>query len=240
MGDAANGRMAGRLRRRRSTICARRSTGRLRVTELRTIMSGPRLRRCRCRFGSNSSLHAEARLWAHQALNIAGLDARHEMMLQIALGTVLLKTEAASDVIGAAFRRGLELAELGGDTEHSLRALYGLYVEALHANKYKQARGFAERFRALAEQIGSRADLRVGDRLIGTSTHYLGQTAQARMRLELWLKERSDLAQRPRESRFGFDQNVMGFATLARVLALQGELDRALELAEEAIDEARS
>jgi predicted ATPase/DNA-binding winged helix-turn-helix (wHTH) protein len=190
-----------------------------------------------------SSLHAEARLWAHQALNIAGLETRHEMMLQIALGTVLLKTEAASNVwrtIGAAFLRGLELAELGGDTEHSLRALYGLYVEALHANKYEQARGFAERFRALAEQIGSRADLRVGDRLIGTSTHYLGQTAQARMRLELWLKERSDLAQRPRESRFGFDQNVMGLATLARVLALQGELDRALELAEQAVDEARS
>jgi hypothetical protein len=150
-----------------------------------------------------SSLYAEARLWAHQALNIAGLETRHEMMLQIALGTVLLKTEAASDLIGAAFLRGLQLAELGGDAEHSLRALYGLYVEALHANKYEQARGFAERFRALAEQIGNRADLRVGDRLIGTSTHYLGQTAQARMRLELWLKERSDLAQRPREPRFG-------------------------------------
>ena len=45
-----------------------------------------------------SSLHAEARLWAHQALNIAGLETRHEMMLQVALGTVLLKTEAASNV----------------------------------------------------------------------------------------------------------------------------------------------
>lgn len=187
-----------------------------------------------------ASLHAEGRRWAERALATGMAQPDQEQALQIALGTVLLHTEASHQQANLAFRRGLELAETGGEMEEALRALYGLWVQALRDWDYEHARTLASRFRDLAGRRGQADDIAVGDRLVGTSEHYLARQDSARQRLDAWFAALDAIGANARESRFGLDQRVAGLTSYARVLALQGEPDRATALAERAVREAES
>jgi predicted ATPase/DNA-binding winged helix-turn-helix (wHTH) protein len=190
------------------------------------------------------SLHAEARQWAERALaptddpQVAP-DPGYEMVLQVALGSTLLHTEAGGAHLEQALRRGLALAEARDDAEYTLRALYGLWVHLLHENEYAAAAALADRFRATAQRIGDPADMRVAERLVGTSEHYLGRQAAARVSLEAWRGSQLPDARHARESRFGLDQRVAGSTALARVMALQGEIAGATALAAAAVQAAR-
>lgn len=187
-----------------------------------------------------SSLHTECRQWAERALAAAGShDARQDMVLQVARGGVLLSTGGDSEQAEAALQSGLAAADALGDREYALRALYSLWVHFLHENDYTAALAYAERFRAAAKQSGDAADAWIGDRLVGTSQYYLARQDAARSSLEGLLRTLPRAAQRLRESRFGLDQEVATLSVMARVLALQGELDRAMSMAEEAVDAAR-
>ena len=159
------------------------------------------------------------------------------MRLSAALGTVLLSTGGSTTGTARAFQHARDLAETLGQPEYRLRSLYGLWVHALHQNDYRAAYAAAESFSAVATRHGDAEDVQVADRLLGTTEHYLGRQAAARSRLAGWLALPSG-GQRSREARFGVDQRVAALTILARVLALQADPDRALQVAQTAIDAA--
>ncbi len=188
-----------------------------------------------------ASLHPECQQWAGRALAVRGIqDTPRERLLQVARGTALLSTGGEGAEVEAALQRGLALAEAQGSTEYALRALYSLWVYFLHENDYGAALRYARRFRAAAERQEEAGDLVIGDRMVGVTQHYLGQQGEARVSLERVLRAMPSGAQLIRESRFGLDQRVAALTAMARVLAVQGEAERALATAREAVEAART
>jgi predicted ATPase/DNA-binding winged helix-turn-helix (wHTH) protein len=204
------------------------------------IAAGARLAVASMPLWLESSLHMECRQWAERALAALGPDDRQEeLVLQVVRGSILLTTGGDESKAEPALQRGLALADACGEREYALRAIYGLWVHALHDNDYRTAYSYAERFRATAALGANSDDLVIGDRLLGASEHYLGRQREARCRLERVLSTPSLAPQRFHESRFGLDQRVAALSLMARVNALQGMLEQALDVAREAIEVAR-
>lgn len=88
------------------------------------------------------SMVEECRSWVEQALASLApaepTDARGEMKLQAALSASLLFTKGATPEAGRACTTALRLAELLGDTEYQLRALWELWA---HRNNTQKVAG---------------------------------------------------------------------------------------------------
>jgi predicted ATPase/DNA-binding winged helix-turn-helix (wHTH) protein len=187
-----------------------------------------------------ASMHSECCRWADLALKRIGpAQCEQELVLQVVRGNLLLATGATETQAEQALQRGLALAHACGNHEYALRALYGLWVLRLHQHDYVSAYALAEQFHATAPRQQHDDDLTIGRRLIATSDHYLGRQAQARRALEQVLGAPVLAPRRSRESRFGLDQSVAALTTMARVLVLQGALDRGMDTARRAVDAAR-
>jgi Tetratricopeptide repeat len=92
----------------------------------------------------------------------------------------------------------------------------------------------------LAAQHQRRSDELVGERLMGTAHHVLGDQTSARQHIEQMLT--SFIASEPAQRgaiRVPFDQGAWARIFLARILWLQGFPDQAVRTAERAVDEAR-
>src|SRR4029077_14177052 len=82
------------------------------------------------------------------------------------------------------------------------------------------------------------ADLLVGDRMIGTSLHYLGDHTDARRHIERMLAGYIAPVQRPHTVRFQLDQRVTARARLTSILWLQGFPDQAMRTAQSNVEDA--
>jgi len=71
-----------------------------------------------------------------------------------------------------------------GDTDGQLRAFRGLWAYHVNLGEYPTSLTLSKRFCGVAADRGDPADLLVGDRMIGTSLHYLGSQADARRHIE--------------------------------------------------------
>jgi predicted ATPase/DNA-binding winged helix-turn-helix (wHTH) protein len=166
--------------------------------------------------------------------------ADRDMRLYAALGGALVSTRGIGPVLKAAWQRSFELAERLGDTDHQLRALWGLWLAHLHSGEHRAALAFAQRFQALAASAGEPADRPIGDRLVGYMQHILGELAAARMHTTRMLDRYIVPASRAHLIRFDFDQRVQARGTLAHLLWLQGLPDQAQRLAAENVEHARA
>jgi hypothetical protein len=165
-----------------------------------------------------------------------GGDARREMQLRAALGLSLMHTGApAADTI-AAWTTALEIDERLGDAEYQLRPLWGLWLCHVGRGECRRALELAERF---CERAKDAPDLHVGERMIGTSLHYLGDQTNARRRLEDMLSRYVAPARRAHAIRFQYDQRLIARMILARILWLQGFPDQAMRTAHRNVEEAR-
>jgi predicted ATPase len=162
-----------------------------------------------------------------------------EMQLYAALGASLIYTEGPAPETGAAWTNALEIAERLDDTEYQLRALRGLWAYRLNNGEYSVALTLAQRFSSLAAKQTVPEDLLVGERMIGTSLHYLGDQTNARRHIERMLGGYVNPA-RSHPNRYQFDQRVTARATLARILWLQGFPDQAMRGAQSSVAEARA
>jgi predicted ATPase/DNA-binding winged helix-turn-helix (wHTH) protein len=171
------------------------------------------------------------------ALGIGGTrDPREEMKLQAALGA---STSEATEM-AAACTKALDIAESLGDTEYQLRSLSGLYFCHTANGRYGTALAFAQRFHDLATRGWDPNDRLLGERMIGTATHFFGDQMSARRHLEQVLAH--DAATDHIWDRFLFqtDLRVLAHTFLARVLWLQGFPDQAVRTAELSIGEAQA
>ncbi len=137
--------------------------------------------------------------------------------------------------VNAAWSETLELAEQVGDPDYQLRALWGLFAGNFNTGNYREALRLAQRFRDLADRP---ADRQIGERLIGTALHYLGDQQTARVHIERMIAEYSPPAQSSHIIRYQNDQIVAARRVLAPVLWLQGFPDQAMRMTEDAVRDA--
>jgi len=168
------------------------------------------------------------------------LSARLKMQLRIALGDALLHSAGFVERTGMVLAEALETAERLDDVVSQLRALWAMWSYWFNIGDNRAAQPLAERFSHLARDAGDRADVLVGDRLIGTTMHYSGSQHQARYHLQRVL----DLYVAPSDQRhtmwFHHDQRVMARTALARVLSLQGSLDQAIQNAQTGLEDTQA
>jgi tetratricopeptide (TPR) repeat protein len=162
------------------------------------------------------------------------------MKLNAALGASLRYTRSAIPEMGAAWTRTLKIAEELDEAEYQLRALSGLWIFHTANEQHRVALELAQRLRALAATRPDPNDRLVGERLIGTSQHFLGDQESARRHLERVLAEYTASDRRSHIVRFQYDLRVTARALLARILWRQGFPDQAMRAAEESIAEARA
>ncbi len=171
----------------------------------------------------------------------AGRDARREMQLLAALGTSLAYTRGGVPEIRAAWIKALEIAVSLGNVEYQLRTVWGLWSSHhISGGHHGVALTLAQRFHALAATRSELSDRWIGERMIGTSQHYMGDLANARNHLERVLAHYFPPAQRSEMVRFQTDQRVTTRVYLARVLWLQGLPDQAMRTAESSVADAQA
>jgi predicted ATPase len=135
------------------------------------------------------SLLEECRSRVEQALAAltaaACRDPRREMKLHAALGTSLTYNRgAAVPEIGAAWVKALEIADSVEDAEYQLRSLSGLWVFHTASGRHLTALALAQRFCTLATKRPDPNDRLIGERMIGSSQHFLGDQPSARRHVE--------------------------------------------------------
>ena len=191
------------------------------------------------------SLMEECRGRVEQALAAiaagTGQNARCEMQLHVALAQSLMYTRGSVSQIDAVGTKALEIAESLGDAEYQLRSLWCLWSFHNSGGQHRLALTLAQRFHALAATRSEPNVRLIGDRIIGTSQHYLGDLLSARRHLELVLAHHVVLAQKTQIVRFqGGGDPTAARAFLARILWLQGLPDQAMRAAKSSVAEARA
>ena len=190
------------------------------------------------------SLMEECRGRVEQALAViaagAGRDTSREMQLHAALGASLMYTKGPMPETGAAWTRALELAESLGDVAFQLSALWGLSFYRSISGEHRTELALAQRFCDLAARGIDPADLRVGERMMGTSLHYLGEQVNARHYIERMLARSTPVIDRVRLWRFQFDQVSAARCIFSHVLWLQGFPEQAVRTSHSSVDGARA
>ncbi len=167
--------------------------------------------------------------------------ARHELLLQVALGIPLMACRGyAAPETGEAFRRASELAEQLGDNVQRTSAFYGLWAYYCMLGENRVAEALAARLVRLATEVGDRNVAVIARRALGTSRYLLGDQAGGRDEIEASLQLHDTAVQRPLVHRFGQDQRVAGLATLAVIDWIEGYPDRAQRTSLAAVEAARA
>jgi predicted ATPase/DNA-binding winged helix-turn-helix (wHTH) protein len=165
---------------------------------------------------------------------------RREMQLYATLAAALFYTKGPSPEVCAAWTDVLAIAERLDDTEYRLRAVWGLWNYRLRNAECGISVALAQRIANLPPNQANPTDRLVGERMLGTSLHYLGDLTNARRHLAHMLSRYAAATSQPHVniSRFHYDQTVAGRGTLARILWLQGFPDRAMRMAQDNVENA--
>jgi predicted ATPase/DNA-binding winged helix-turn-helix (wHTH) protein len=189
------------------------------------------------------SLMEECRRQVERALASARTssirDARRDMQLSAALGSVLVYTNMGPAAC-AAWTSSLEIAESLHDIDYKLRSLWGLWVDSLNNGAFQDAVALARRFYSTAAGSADPADLLIGDRMIGIALHFLGDAIDARRHIDRMVDRYVIPIHASHIIRFQFDQRLTARAFQARCLWLLGFQDQALRVIETMVEDARS
>jgi predicted ATPase/DNA-binding winged helix-turn-helix (wHTH) protein len=194
------------------------------------------------------SLVDECCAWAERALDAVAAthqdsrSTRHlrvRMQLLAALGAARIFVNGPNretlgiwaEILGSAIALGAPAFEA--------RALWGMWNVCQSSGAARNALAFARRFASLAAEAGDTSGAILGYRLLGVAWHYAGDQKQARLSLEKLLQHNDSLHHGLPLGQ-SVDQRIVGRATLARVLWLQGCREQALKLAEDCVVEARN
>ncbi|HEX6442949.1 MAG TPA: hypothetical protein VF007_12230 [Stellaceae bacterium] len=166
--------------------------------------------------------------------------ARERMQLSAALGWSLMYGIGRAREAGPAWATTLELADRLDDRDYRLRALWGLCIDQFNNGEFRTALEYAQRFADLVADSVDAVELIMGDRILGTALHYLGDQTSARRHVDNALARLAQLGQRAQTIRLRFDMRVSTHYFQARILWLQGLADQALRAVERNIEEGRA
>ncbi|MBV9194961.1 MAG: hypothetical protein JO168_12515 [Solirubrobacterales bacterium] len=189
-----------------------------------------------------SSLVEEARHRIEQAFGaVMGgveMDARREMRLHAGLGASLIYT--GSGGAAAAWKKVLKISESLEDHQYQMLSLWGLWAANVNGVQYDTAMALAHRFSGLAAARPDPDDRRVGERMIAISCHFLGDQPRARRHIERAFPDPDAPDGGHRIIPLQLDPRVTARVHLARILWLQGFPDRAMRVAEQSVEDART
>jgi predicted ATPase/DNA-binding winged helix-turn-helix (wHTH) protein len=185
------------------------------------------------------SLMEECRRRVEQALAHLGVETDENARLRLRLTTALslsrMYSRASLDEINGMWSTTLALAERVGDEDYQLRGIWGLFAGSINSGNFRMAQDLAKRFRDLAADP---VDQLIGERLIGTALHFLGDQTSARRHIERMLAGYTTPANSAHIIRFQNDQIVAARRVLAPILWLQGFPDQAMGMVEEGVADA--
>jgi predicted ATPase/DNA-binding winged helix-turn-helix (wHTH) protein len=164
------------------------------------------------------------------------VDAACELRLRAALASALPHRSEAARL----WHDVLLLATDEHNDEFQARALWGLWNATLSGGQIHASFMYATLFQMLADERGIELQRILADQVIAVSLHSLGEHAEARVRLESVLSRLE--AQRYSVSRpdgFRVDPLAVANGTLARIIWIQGDPQRAMTLIDDAVSSMR-
>lgn len=132
--------------------------------------------------------------------------------------------------------RMLELAEELGEQRFRIAAVYGLWGKDFRSGDYAAALRSARKISALAKDPPDPAAMPLSDRLLAQSHHFMGEHGAAKVLAEHVLGQPAKPV--PLEYTSPVPHGVAMRIVLARIAWLQGRADRAVEIAEECMEQA--
>jgi predicted ATPase/DNA-binding winged helix-turn-helix (wHTH) protein len=187
------------------------------------------------------SLMGECRRRVEQGLSKIEAETSENLRLRMRLWTALaLSRMYIGDPLtelDASWKVVLELAEQVGDPDYQRRGIWGLFAGTFNGGRFRAALEFAKRFHQLA---ANPSDKLIGERLIGTALHFLGDQKSAREHVEHMLGEYRAPVTSSHIIRFQNDQVIAARRVLAPVLWVQGYPDQAMRIVETAVSDALS
>lgn len=165
---------------------------------------------------------------------------RLRMQLSAALAWSLMYGVGRAREAGPAWATTLELAERLDDGVYRLRALWGLCIDQFNNGEFRKALDYARRFAGLVENSADVIDVMMGDRILATSLHYLGDQTAARRHIDRALDLLAPLALQPQVIRLRFDMRVSTHYFQARILWLQGFAAEAMQVVARTIEEGHT
>jgi predicted ATPase/DNA-binding winged helix-turn-helix (wHTH) protein len=167
------------------------------------------------------------------------LSAPLRLRLHMALGIALILTMGSVERTRMVAAKALEIAERLDDVDAQLRALFAQWSVHFTTGDCRAAQSTAEQFSLVARRTGDQAFVLVADRFMGNTLQHGGKQHEAQNCFERVL----ELYVAPKNQRhmilFQYDQRALARAMLARVLWLQGFVDRANDQARASLEEAQ-
>ncbi|UIK04790.1 ATP-binding protein [Neorhizobium galegae] len=153
---------------------------------------------------------------------------RARMQLYAALGWPQMHKETELKTGAVAWQVVLDIADALEDREYQLRALWALWVDRTNSGRPKAALDMAMRFKEAAS-ASNHSDFLLGDRMIARAYHLVGHHEKGQQHVEHMLLHYPASASATDLIRFQYDQRTTAQITLARILWVTGEIDRARE-----------
>lgn len=161
--------------------------------------------------------------------------ARLRMELYIALGLILAYTVAMEERTEVLLTKALEIAEQLDDTHNQLLTIWSLWNLRVKNGDHREGTRLAERFLEVSRRSVEPVDILVGERIVGTSLHSRGDQRKARRHLEWVIDNYATPTSERHSTWYLYDLRMVTCAQLARVLALQGNIEQAREKAKESL-----
>ncbi|UVK41065.1 winged helix-turn-helix domain-containing protein [Mesorhizobium sp. AR10] len=186
------------------------------------------------------SLLGECEQWCERSLSAlaeADRGTERELALQAALAISSMFTRGNSDGVRRAIERGIGLAETLRDGQYKLHLLAGLNIFLTRVGDFRGALACAERSVLVAAELGEKSGIIVVEWMLGVSHHLVGNQAASQRHSERGLELEAE-AGSVQVDFFGYDHRVRALIALARALWLRGMPERALRIADQAVEEA--
>jgi predicted ATPase/DNA-binding winged helix-turn-helix (wHTH) protein len=184
------------------------------------------------------SMLSECRRWCLRTLNALPEEERGtrlELGLQLSLAIASNHAHSDSAEVEAALARGLGLADAMGEIAYRLELLAGLNLYRTRLADYDGALAAAERFSAIAGELGGPDQCVTADWMLGATHHLIGNQAYAQKFYHNGFRRAATTGVKPIHS-FGYDHQVRALIGYARTSWLAGFPDQAFRLALEGIE----
>jgi len=186
------------------------------------------------------SLVGECHDWVHRGLEnhnrLTPIQPRQRMLLLTVSASVMVLTYGAGEKIRQAWLQVSEDARMLDDTEHQLRALWGLWNDRCCSNHYPEALELADRYLALSKSSNSTERELLAKRMRGTALFYMADLDGARQAILEALS--SPLPADAHVIDKHFDQRIAARSLKAQIQLLQGNVGPAMLIIDENVSQA--
>src|SRR5690606_3693396 len=148
-----------------------------------------------------------------------------------------LFTRGNEEKVRNAIELALRLARTLNDHERELGLLAGLHIFMTHVGQFREAVEVSWRSLELARKVGSPAGIVMSEWMLGCAYHLTGNQAEALRHMEEGFKQAAAHGVTKIDI-YGYGHRIRAIIVLARALWLTGAVDRAAQVARQAIEEA--